>query len=110
MVIENCEEVIDEAVEITFEIPQNSLLALNKFPHFNNDEMGYLLNDCDMSIFFEIGSTAEYVNYAEFERNRSNTYTPRNYGLSGYVLNYSDNFIDEWNDVFAIQFPLMMIS
>ena len=101
LAIQNCGKAIDEDVEITFEIPQDSLLTLDSFPRFNNDEMGYLLNDCDMSVLFGISSTAEYVNYAESERNRSNTYTPRNYGLPGYVPNYSDDFIDEWNDVFC---------
>lgn len=101
LAIQNCGKAIDEDVEITFEIQKNSLLTLDNFPRFNNDEMGYLLNDCDMSVLFGISSTAEYVNYAECERNRSNTYTPRNYGLPGYVPDYSDDFIDEWNDVFC---------
>ena len=101
LAIQNCGKAIDEDVEITFEIPQKLLLTLDNFPRFNNDEMGYLLNDCDMSVLFGISSTAEYVNYAESERNRSNTYTPRNYGLPGYVPDYSDDFIDEWNDVFC---------
>jgi hypothetical protein len=64
--------------------------------------MGYLLNDCDMSVLFGINSTAEYINYEESKRSISNTYTPpRNYGLPGYVPDYSDDFIDEWNDVFC---------
>ena len=54
-----------------------------------------------MGILFGISSTAEYVNYAESERNRSETHIPRNYGLPGYVPNYSDDFIDEWNNVFC---------
>ena len=101
LAIQNCGKAIDEDIEITFEIPKNSLLTLDNFPRFNNDEMGYLLNDCDMSVLFGISSTAEYVNYAESERNHSNSYTPRNYGLPGYVPNYSNDFIDEWNDVFC---------
>ena len=102
LAIQNCGKAIDEDVEITFEIPQNSLLKLDNFPRFNNDEMGYLLNDCDMSVLFGINSTAEYINYEESKRSISNTYTPpRNYGLPGYVPDYSDDFIDEWNDVFC---------
>ena len=101
LAIQNCGKAIDEDIEIAFEIPKSSLLTLDNFPRFNNDEMGYLLYDCDMSVLFGISSTAEYVNYAESERNHSNSYTPRNYGLPGYVPNYSNDFIDEWNDVFC---------
>ncbi len=101
LAVQNCGKAIDEDVEITFEISQNALLTLDCFPQFKNEEMGYLLNDCDMSVLFGIGSTAEYINYSESERSHSNTYTPRNYGLPIYVPDYSDDFIDEWNDVFC---------
>ena len=101
LAIQNCGKAIDEDVEITFEIPQKSLLTLTEFPNFKNDEMGYLLNDCDMSVLFGIDSTAEYVEYSESERNRTANYTPRPYGLPGYVPNYSDDFIEELNNVFC---------
>ena len=102
LAVQNCGKAVDEDVEIAFEIPRSSLLTLEGFPKFNNDEMGYLLNDCDMSVLFGIDSTAEYIDYSESERNRSNnSYTSRNYGLPGYVPDYSDDFIDEWNDVFC---------
>lgn len=101
LAVQNCGKAIDEDVEITFEIPQKALVTLDKFPKFNNDEMGYLLNDCDMSILFGIDSTAEYVDYSESERDRTHTFKSRNYGLPGYVPDYSDDFIDELNDVFC---------
>ena len=80
---------------------KNSLLTWNEFPQFKNDEMGYLLNDCDMSVLFGINSTYEYFAYSESERNRASNYTPRPYGLPGYIPNYSDDFIEELNDVFC---------
>lgn len=101
LAVQNCGKAIDEDVEITFEIPQNVLLTLEGFPKFKNDEMGYLLNDCDMSTLFGISGTAEYIDYFESERNRTNTYTSRNCGLPGYVPNYGEDFINEWNDVFC---------
>ena len=101
LAIQNCGKAIDEDVEISFEIPQNALLTLEEFPPFENDEMGYLLNDCDMSVLFGINSTAEYIEYSESERNIPTTYTPRPVGLPGYVPNYSDDFIEELNDVFS---------
>lgn len=101
LAIQNCGKAIDEDVEISFEIPQNALLTLEEFPLFENDEMGYLLNDCDMSVLFGINSTAEYIEYSESERNIPTTYTPRPVGLPGYVPNYSDDFTDELNDVFC---------
>ena len=54
-----------------------------------------------MSILFGIDGTAEYIEYSESERNRTANYPPRPYGLPGYVPNYSDDFIDELNDVFC---------
>ena len=107
LAVQNCGKAIDEDVEITFEIPQKALLNLAEFPHFTNDEMGYLLNDCDMSILFGIDGTAEYIEYSESERNRTANYTPRPYGLPGYVPNYSDDFIDELNNVFCYSILLI---
>lgn len=101
LAIQNCGKAIDEDVEISFVIPKNSLLTLNEFPQFKNSEMGYLLNDCDMSVLFGINSTSEYLEYSESERNRAANYTPRPYGLPGYIPNYSDGFIEELNDVFC---------
>ncbi len=101
LAVQNCGKAIDEDVEITFELPKKSLLTLTEFPLFENDEMGYLLNDCDMSILFGIDSTAEYINYSESERNRNTNYTPRSYGLPGFVPNYSDDFINELNSIFC---------
>ena len=101
LAVKNCGKAIDEDVEITFEIPQKALLTLTEFPNFENDEMGYLLNDCDMSILFGIDSTAEYIEYSESEKNRVANYTPRPYGLPGYVPNYSEDFLDELNSIFC---------
>lgn len=101
LAVQNCGKAIDEEVEIAFEIPQKALLTLTEFPHFENDEMGYLLNNCDMGVLFGIDSTAEYVVYSESERNRTSYHSPKPYGLPGYVPNYSDDFIEELNDVFC---------
>lgn len=100
LAVQNCGKAVDEDVEITLEIPQKSLLTLSEFPQFKNEEMGYLLNDCDMSTLFGIDSTAEYINYYESERTTENNYNHRIYGLPGFVPNYSDDFILELNDVF----------
>ena len=101
LAVQNIGKAIDEDVEITFEIPQNSLLTLNEFPRFKNDEMAYLLNNCEMGVLFGINSTAEYMEYSESERSRNNHYNSRPYGLLGYVPNYSDDFIAELNDIFC---------
>lgn len=101
LAIQNCGKSIDEDVEISFEMPKDVLLTLEEFPQFKNNEMGYLLNDCNMSILFGIDSTAEYVEYSESERNHGTNYIPHNYGLPGYVPNYSDDFVSELNDVFC---------
>lgn len=101
LAIQNCGKAIDEDVEITFEIPKKSLLTLSEFPPFKNDEMGYLLNDCDMSVLLGITSTAEYAEYSESKRNRTANYIPHPSGLPGYVPNYSDSFIAELNNIFC---------
>ena len=104
LAIQNCGKAIDEDVEITFEIPKESLVTLGEFPEFSNDEMGYLLTDCDMSILFGIESTSEYIEYSESERDGRTHYSARPYGLPGYVPDYSDNFADELKDVFCYAF------
>lgn len=101
LAVQNCGKAIDEDVEITFEIPKKSLITLNEFPRFTNDEMGYLLDDCDMSILFGITATAEYFEYSESKKTYSANYVNRTLKAPGYYTNYSDCFIEKLNDVFC---------
>lgn len=68
LAVQNCGKAIDEDVEITFEVPQESLVTLSEFPQFNNEEMQYLLTDCEMSVLFGINGTADYIGYSESEK------------------------------------------
>lgn len=104
LAVQNCGKAVDEDVEIIFEVPKESLLTVGEFPEFNNAEMRYLLTDCDMSSLFGIESTAEYIEYSESEQNGRIHYSARPYGLPGYVPNYSDDFVNELNDVFCYAF------
>ena len=63
LALQNCGTDIDEDIEISLTIPKSSLLQKDEFPKFNNAEMGYLLNDCDMSELFGICCTAAYSDY-----------------------------------------------
>lgn len=101
LAVQNCGKAFDEDVEIIFEIPQKALLILEEFPHLENKEMGYLLNDCDMSVLFGIDSTAEYIKYSESEKNHFAGYIPNPHELSGYDPSYSDDFTEELNDIFC---------
>ena len=101
LAIQNCGKAIDEDVEITFRMPQKSLLTLTEFPRFKNREMGYLLNDCEMDILFGIESTAEYIKYANSQKSENSHYSGHSYGLPGYVPDYNDDFVAELNDVFC---------
>ena len=49
LALQNCGTDIDEDIEISLAIPKSSLLPINDYPKFNNNEMDYLLNDCNMS-------------------------------------------------------------
>lgn len=104
LAVQNFGKAIDEDVEITFEIPKESLVTLGEFPEFSNDEKGYLLTDCDMSILFGIESTSEYIAYSESKRDGRTHYSVRPYGLPGYVPDYSDDFVDELKGVFCYAF------
>lgn len=77
------------------------MLILAEFPQFENVEMGYLLNNCDMRVLFGIDSTAEYIKYSKSEKNHFVDYIPIPHELSGYDSSYSDNFIEELNNVFC---------
>ena len=101
--LQNCGTDIDEDIEITLTIPKSSLLSINEFPKFNNDEMGYLLNDCDMSELFGICSTSTYSDY------NSSIVTSRRFSpristppiFPGYTRDHSDDFESELADVFC---------
>lgn len=94
---------IDEDIEISLRFPKKSLLPINEFPKFNNDEMGYLLNDCDMSELFGICSTSVYSDYD------SSIVTSRRFSphistpsiFPGYTPDYSDDFDRELSNVFC---------
>lgn len=101
LAVQNCGKAIDEDVEITFEIPQKSLLTLDEFPQFSNKTMGYLLNECTMDVLFGIGSTAEYIGYPESQKNERRYYGTHSYGLPGLVPDYSDDFKAELDNIFC---------
>ena len=103
LALQNCGTDIDEDIEISLKIPKNSLLPISEFPKFDNDEMGYLLNDCDMSNLFGICSTSTYSDYDSsivtsqlFSHHIS---TPAIF--PGYSHDYSDDFTRELANVFC---------
>ena len=103
LALQNSGTDIDEDIEISLRIPKNSLLTINEFPKFNNDEMGYLLNDCDMSELFGICSTSEYLDYdASVRANRRffpHAIIPS--AFPGCTPDYSDDFESELAEVFC---------
>ena len=101
LAIQNCGKAVDEDVEITLIVPQSALVTISEFPKFNNEEMDYLLNDCEMSILFGIESTAEYMEYASSRQNKAPHARPMTYGLPGFVPDYSDDFSNELRHVFC---------
>ena len=106
LALQNCGTDIDEDIEISLRIPKNSLLPISEFPKFDNDEMGYLLNDCDMSELFGIGSTSTYSDY-DSSIVTSRKFSPRVSTPSvfpGYVHDYSGDFESELADVFSYSY------
>ena len=106
LALQNCGTDIDEDIEISLRIPKNSLLLINEFPKFNNDEMGYLLNDCNMSELFGISSTSTYSDY-DSSIVTSRHFSPRVSTPSifpGYAPDYSDDFENELADIFLYSF------
>ncbi len=105
LAIQNYGTDIDEDVEISLRIPQKCLLSISEFPKFGNDEMGYLLNDCDMSELFGICSTSEYLDYDASIRtsHRFSSYigTPP---IFPEYPDYSDDFESELAEVFCYSY------
>ena len=102
LALQNYGTAIDEDVEITLLFPRNCLITLKDFPVFDNDEMGYLLNECDMEEMFGIGSTSEYLDYSASIINRHFTPHMRSSKIfPGYTPDYSDDYINELEDVFC---------
>ena len=103
LALQNCGTDIDEDIEISLTIPKSGLLPINEFPKFDNDEMGYLLNDCNMSEIFGICSTSVYSDYD------SSIVTSRRFSphistpsiFPGYTPDHSDDFESELADVFC---------
>ena len=103
LALQNCGTNIDEDIEISLKIPKNSLLPMSEFPKFNNDEMGYLLNDCDISELFGICNTSTYSDYNSSVVT-SRRFSPRistPYVFPGYSPDCSDDFKSELANVFC---------
>lgn len=102
LAIKNYGTDVDEDIEISLRIPKDSLLPINEFPKFNNNEMDYLLNDCDMSRIFGICSTSTYSDYdssiVTTRRFSPHVSTPSVF--PGYSYDYSDDFESELAEVF----------
>lgn len=103
LALQNCGSDVDEDIEISLTIPKSSLLPINEFPKFDNDEMGYLLNDCNMSEIFGICSTSTYSDYDSsiVTSQRFSPRVPPTSVFPGYAPNYSDGFESELADVFC---------
>lgn len=103
LALQNCGTDIDEDIEISLIIPKSGLLPIREFPKFDNDEMGYLLNDCDMSKIFGICSTSMYSEY-DSSIVTSRRFSPRVSTPSifpGYTPDHRDDFESELADIFC---------
>lgn len=103
LALQNCGTDIDEDIEISLTIPKSSLLPINEFPKFDNDKMGYLLNDCDMSEIFGICSTSTYSDY-DSSIVTSRRFSPRVSTppiFPRHAQDHSDDFESELADVFC---------
>lgn len=98
--IQNCGTAIDEDIEIMLNIPRGVLLTINEFPRLNNDNMGYMLNDCDMGTMFGISSTPEYLDYSSSRKSAKHSSHPAAFSLFGQTPDYTDAFISELDSVF----------
>lgn len=103
LALQNCGTDVDEDIEISLVIPKNGLLAINEFPKFNNDEMGYLLNDCNMHEIFGICSTSMYSSYdSSISTNRRfSSHVSMPSIFPGHTPDYSNDFESELADVFC---------
>ena len=105
LALQNSGTDIDEDVEISLHVPEACLLPFDEFPSLRNEEMGYLLNDCNMGEMFGICSTSEYLEYKSSISNRH--FSPHTFKtplLYGYIPEYSDDFKSELADVFCYSF------
>lgn len=103
LALQNCGTDIDEDIEISLKIPKNSLLTISEFPKFNNIEMGYLLNDCDINELFGICSTSTYSDYdsSMITTRRFSPHVSTPSIFPGYSPDYSNDFKNELADVFC---------
>ena len=98
--VQNCGTAVDEDVEITINMPKDSLLTINEFPGFSNEEMGYLLNDCEMRTLFGILSTPDWLDYYSSQKVKHHSPRMAKFTLPGQNPNYNEDFISELNSVF----------
>lgn len=99
LAISNMGTDVDEDITVSITIPKKSLLVLNDFPKFNNDEKGYLLNECNMYKLFGIDSTDEYEDYYSSTESHSNIV--RTFKMYGQIADYTKEYDETLADVFC---------
>ena len=105
LALQNSGTAVDEDIEISIRFPRECVVLLQDFPSFDNNEQGYLLNDCDMKKMFGIASTPEYSNY--YASIVSKSFVPPYHASSsfpGITPNYNEDFANELEDTFCYDF------
>ena len=103
LALQNCGTAVDEDIEISLTIPKSSLLPISEFPKFNNDEIGYLMNDCNMGEIFGICSTSMYSDYdsSVVISRRFSPHVSMPPIFHGHTTDYSNDFESELANVFC---------
>lgn len=104
LALQNCGTAIDRDIEVKLTIPKSALITVEKFPQFDNEQMRYLLHDCEMDELFGISANVQYNDFYSSQEKIGN--------ISPYVdasvfnfpyreeRNYTEPFFNKLKNIF----------
>lgn len=72
LALQNCGGAVDRDIEVKLTIPKSALITVEEFPQFDNEQMRYLLHDCEMDELFNIPANVQYNDFYSSQEKTGN--------------------------------------
>jgi len=104
LLLENIGTDVDEDIEITLLIDKDAYIMPMDLPNFDNDTMGYLLEECNLEDLLGIWPTAEYNAYKSSLKGRKwASYALPENPLPGFITYYKEYYDNALLKIFCYE-------
>jgi len=104
LLLENIGKYVDEYIENTLLIDKDAYIMPMDLPNFDNDTMGYLLEECNLEDLLGIWPTAEYNAYKSSLKGRKwASYALPENPLPGFITYYKEYYDNALLKIFCYE-------